>query len=87
MDYGDQYWYISLDDYEDFAAAVAGSDYDLSDFGTPHKCTRNDEYAGWYFDFGEISPEEMEWMEETFPSFDLRVVNLSVQAWFAPNIP
>ena len=86
MNYDTEYWFLSEEDYANLTSEAALAGYDLSDFGQAYHTTREG-YAGWYFDFGEIDPEEMEWMEATFPSFDLRVVNLSVQAWFAPTIP
>jgi hypothetical protein len=79
MDYGVQYWYLSDDDYQSLEATLVGSGYTLASFGTAHEVTSGS-FAGWYFDMGEIDTEEMDWLSEHFESFDLRTVNLSVQA-------
>lgn len=80
MNNGTQYWFLSEGDYANLATELAAAGYDgLFDFGTPHH-VESGSYKGWYFDLGEIDNDEMEWLYETFTSFDLRVVNLSVQA-------
>ena len=81
MEYGVSYWFLSAGDYQDLVIAcqAANAPYALSAFGTAHEVTSGS-FAGWYFDIGEIDPDEMEWLDEQFDSFDLRTVNLSIQA-------
>ncbi len=88
MNYGTEYWFLTESDYADLvnACQAAGATYALTAFGTAHHVSEGD-YKGYYFDMDEIDTEEMEWLGETFMSFDLRVVNLSVQAGWSPVVP
>lgn len=87
MDFGVQYWYLNETDYANLATACQQAGYQLTDFGQVHHHVENGSYKGWYFDFTEIDSDEMEWLTDTFESFDLRTVNLSTQAGFDPFVP
>ncbi len=85
MDYGAEYYFLSETDYASFVEALNDVDYSLGDFN--FKYNTKPGYTGWYAEKAEINDDEMEWLCE-FPSFDLRVINLSVQAWFFnPSTP